>query len=50
MIRIVDRTTGKTIQAKGGKDAATIVGNVLERQWYKQNIDQRKDHATQTKA
>lgn len=37
-IRITDTSTGKTIEAKGGKDAATVVGNVLDRQWYAQNI------------
>lgn len=37
-IRITDTSTGKTIEAKGGKDAATITANVLNRQWYERNI------------
>lgn len=37
-IRITDTSTGKTIKAKGGKDAATIARNVLDRQWYERNI------------
>jgi hypothetical protein len=54
MIRITDRSTGKTVEAKGGKDAALIVGNALNRQWYERNIaaptaqaEKRKRNATQ---
>lgn len=37
-IRITDTSTRKTIEAKGGKDAAQVVGHVLDRQWYERNI------------
>jgi hypothetical protein len=41
MIHVTDRSTGKTVKAKGGKNAALIVSNALDRQWYERNIESR---------
>lgn len=45
MIRITDTQSGKTIDARDGKDAALIVGNALDRRWYEQHIEAPADKA-----